>query len=127
MNLDPIRAAVEEVHLGASIADLHDGFLMRVLAIDREDDLTSVLRDLPLEQRRAVREHARRFTGDVCRRLGDLHGRDTRVCRVLEEWVQTSKDYDAFDALLSNFDFPARERLVEEGKRLFPSTLTAHW
>ena len=37
------------------------------------------------------------------------------------------EDYDAFDALLSNYKFAGREIIIRRGKQLFPGPLTAHW
>lgn len=85
------------------------------------------LRRLDQEERADLRRDAGSFVGEVCRRLGERHAGDRRVASILQDWIRSNKDYAAFDALLSNFDFAARTQVLEEGRRLFPSTMTAHW
>ena len=62
-------------------------------------------------------------------RLEDVTLRDARlkVPAALQDWVRLVEDYDAFDALLSNYKFAGREMVIRRGKQLFPGPLTAHW
>jgi hypothetical protein len=123
----PIASAVADVQLGASLADVWRACLARLLAVPADDRLEAEISRLSAPYRRELQAQATRFTGAVCRWLGERFARDARICRVLEEWVRQSGDYDAYDALLGNFDFPARPRLLAEARRKFPRTLTAHW
>jgi len=68
-----------------------------------------------------------RFMNQVCRHLGERHSGDHAVAAGLEAWVSQVSEYDAFDALLENFEFPGRQALLERGRILFPGPLTAHW
>ena len=52
---------------------------------------------------------------------------DPRVQVALRDWVMLSDQYEAFDALLSSFDFPGKDVLVQRGRQLFPGPLTSHW
>jgi hypothetical protein len=68
-----------------------------------------------------------RFMNQMCRHLGDRHAGDARVAHAMEEWVRQVDEYDAFDVLLSHFDFEARQAVLRRGRNLFPGPLTAHW
>ena len=59
--------------------------------------------------------------------LGDRHAGDARVAVALHAWCQRVEDYDAWDVLLSEYEFDGREALMRRGKVLFPGPLTAHW
>ena len=68
-----------------------------------------------------------KFMSKVCIYLGEKYSGDARASAALQAWVQVVEDYDAFDALLSNYRFAGREVVVRRGKILFPGPLTAHW
>lgn len=121
-----LSEAIENVLLGESLDSLHVRFQMAMLGVTKED-LPRALGALRTERRQELLRDATRFLGSVCRQLGERHENDERIGRVIEDWARRSKDYDAFDALLSHFRFHGRERWVEEGRRLFPRTLTEHW
>lgn len=72
-------------------------------------------------------EETRKFMGRLCIHLGEKHDGDARASAALQAWVQVVEDYDAFDALLSNYRFAGREVVIRRGKLLFPGPLTAHW
>jgi len=122
-----LEKAIEDILLGESLRSLRNRLLMDQLGVRDEDQLAVALRGLDDTRAAELRMDAQRFLGTVCRTLGERHERDMRICRVIEIWAEESKDYDAFDALLCNFDWPGRERILAEGRRLFPSTLTEHW
>jgi hypothetical protein len=67
------------------------------------------------------------FMRKLARHLGDRHVGDARVGAALRDWVAQCDHYEAWDALLSGFDFAEREVLVRRGRVLFPGPLTAHW
>lgn len=124
---EELRSAVQDILLGAQIRTVHLEYQMRRLEIDDEDDWVDAIRRLDRSEREALRQDANNFVADVCRRLGERHNNDRRICTVLEDWVRDNKDYAVFDTLLSNFDFPSRGQVLDEGRRLFPNTMTAHW
>ncbi|MAE76685.1 MAG: hypothetical protein CMJ85_07455 [Planctomycetes bacterium] len=121
-----IAKAVEEIRLGASIHDLFRDFLASQLSVST-GELRRTLSDLTVERQRQLNDEALGFTGSLCRQLGERFDGDPRMCHVLLEWLRTHKDYEAFDVLLTSFDFPARLQVLAEGRRLFPATLTSHW
>jgi hypothetical protein len=114
-----VEAAVPRVLQGESIAS--------VAAAYREDLLDSV--GLRPDEARATtfRKETTRFVNRLCRELGDRHTGDRRAALALREWVEQSREYECWDALLAGFEFEGRARLVERGRVLFPRTLTAHW
>lgn len=112
-------SAVESIRLGeplASIADGHRLRLLRAAGVDpdeADDDLFA--------------EEVDRFMRGLCRRIGDRHSGDARVGAALVVWVDRCRDYEAWDALLSGFEFEGRPRYLKRGKTMFPGPLTAHW
>lgn len=68
-----------------------------------------------------------RFMNQVCRHLGDRHAGDPRVAAALSDWVRHVDEYDAFDVLLSHYQFESRETVLRKGQMLFPGPLTSHW
>ncbi len=110
-----------------SLRTLYLEFQMHALEIDEEDEWADALRRLDRPSREKLVREASDFVADVCRRLGERHGGDLRIGRVLEDWLADNKDYAVFDALLSHFDFPGRPRVLAEARRRFPTSLTAHW
>ena len=67
------------------------------------------------------------FMRRVARQLGDRHAGDARVLRALHDWVLRVDHYEAWDALLSAFEFQGKATLIRRGRMLFPGPLTAHW
>ncbi|MCA8958709.1 MAG: hypothetical protein KDC87_21715 [Planctomycetes bacterium] len=68
-----------------------------------------------------------RFMNQLCRHLGDRHGGVRSVARALEEWVRRVDEFDAFDALLTQFEFEGRAAVLRRGRLLFPGAMTGHW
>ncbi len=122
-----LEAALAEVLLGASIRDLYAQRLRAALGAADERSFERAWRGLPGAERRRLEAEALHFAGELCRLLAERHAGDPRIAGVLKVWAERTKDYAAFDALLCHFRFPGRERLLEEGRRLFPGTLTRHW
>ncbi len=129
MDGDPlsIEEALAAIELGASIEGLREEFLRRRLGTPEERAFREAWKTLDPSKRADLERGASSFAAGICRLLGERRGGDPRIAAVLREWADRSKDYAAFDALLCHFRFPGRERLLEEGRRLFPSTLTRHW
>ena len=125
--MEPIREAVENVLLGESLASIQKSYVMLELGVAQEDELAGHLVSLEEGRKQYLRKDASQFIANVCRKLGDEHAEDSRAATALQDWLVRSKDYAAFDALLCNFDFPERGKLLAEAKRLFPATLTVHW
>lgn len=114
-----LEAAVDDVLLGASLQQIAAACRARLIADFgfRPDEIG------PDTFRTEVAAFMRR----LARHLGDRHARDPRVGQALLEWVQQCSDYEAWDALLTNFDVDGREQLIRRGRVLFPGPLTRHW
>ena len=112
--------AVERVLLGESLASIA-GALREELyerdGIDPEED----------DDTYRYAADVNGFMRDLCRELGERHADANRVGMALREWVESCSDYEAWDALLSSFDFEGRARYVARGRQMFPGPLTAHW
>ena len=67
------------------------------------------------------------FIGKLARHVGERHGGYSRAAVALKAWCLSVEDYDAWDALLSEYEFDGRDALLRRGKVLFPGPLTAHW
>lgn len=114
-----IEEAIERVRLGESIAQISEAYRSGVLlsmGLSAQDVGPS-----------AFRKEARGFVNKLCRELGDRHGGDRKVGVALRAWVESVTDYEAWDALLSSFDFEGKARFIERGRRLFAGPMTAHW
>lgn len=114
-----LEVAVDRVLLGESMQSLAESYreeLLVGLGLDPED----------CEDTLFLKE-AHRFMGKVCVYLGERHAGDSRASAALQSWVRVVEDYDAYDALLSNYRFAARDVVIRRGKMLFPGPLTAHW
>jgi len=123
-----IREAIEELRMGLRLKDLHREKLMAYLEVADSRAFSKAWTKLSQEERLRLEARASDFLEGVCRRLGEVSAGDPRVALLLVEWAERSQEYVAFDVLLSEFgDFEQRERILRQGKRLFPSTLTAHW
>ena len=114
-----IEEAVDHILLGESMRQLANGYREKML-VDLGMDPEECEDTLLLKE-------THRFMSKVCTYLGEKHAGDARASAALQEWVRVVEDYDAFDALLSNYDFAGREVVIRRGKMLFPGPLTAHW
>ena len=114
-----IHEAVESVLLGESLQQLARGYRDKLI-IDLGMDPEECAERLLLKE-------THEFINKVCLHLGEKHGEDARASAALQDWVRLVEDYDAFDALLSNYKFASREMVIRRGKQLFPGPLTAHW
>ncbi len=113
-----ITIAIDNIMLGesmASIASTKRVDLCVRAGVDPEDDGA------------AFTTETSEFMRRLCRELGDYHAGDGRIAAALVDWVARCRDYEAWDALMSGFQFEGRERYVERGRSLFPGTMTAHW
>lgn len=114
-----LATAVDDILLGASLREVAAAY--RQSLIDafgfRPDEVTP----------ETFAAETTTFMRRVARHLGDRHAGDRRVLQPLHEWVQQVDHYEAWDALLSGFDFPGKEALVQRGEVLFPGPLTSHW
>lgn len=114
-----LERAVKEILLGASVHSV--GACYR-------QDLIDTFGFRPEEVRpETFAAETESFQRRLCRMLGDRHAGNARVGQALRDWVMLSEHYEAFDALLSAWDFPGKQALVERGRRLFPGPLTSHW
>ncbi|MHC4512480.1 MAG: hypothetical protein ACYTGW_06490 [Planctomycetota bacterium] len=111
--------AVERILLGESMQHLAHGYREQLL-VDLGMDPEECEDTLFLEE-------THKFMSKVCAHLGEKFAGDARASAALQAWVRLVEDYDAFDALLSNYDFAGREVVIRRGKMLFPGPLTAHW
>jgi len=114
-----LRSAVEDILLGASLGQIAAEYRQELIESFsfRDDEVTS----------ETFSEETAAFMRKVARRLGDRHAGDARVLRPLHDWVLQVDHYEAWDALMSGFEFPGKQAVMRRGKVLFPGTLTAHW
>ncbi len=114
-----VEEAVDRVLLGESMGDLAESYrgeLLVGLGLDPEEcDDTLFLKE------------THRFMSRVCVHLGERHAGDPRASEALQAWVRLVDDYDAYDALLSNYRFDGRDVVIRRARMLFPGPLTAHW
>jgi hypothetical protein len=114
-----VARAVQEVLLGASL---------RAVAAAYRQDLIDAFGFQPEEvTAETFADETAAFLKKLARQLGDRHAGDWRAGEALRDWVMVSDHFDAWDALLSGFEFDGKELLIERGRRLFPRALTAHW
>ena len=114
-----IEAAVREVLLGASLRSVAAAY--RRGLIEHFGLLPEDVTDATFARETEI------FMRKLCRHLGERHPGDHRVEVSLREWVLRVEHYEAWDALLSSFDFEGKDALVRRGRILFPGPLTAHW
>lgn len=109
----------ERVLLGESLA--------RVAAVYREERMAQV----GLDPREALPEtfapETAAFMKSLCRHLGDRYPGDHRVLVALRDWVRVADHYEAWDALLTHFEFDGKDSLIQRGRILFAGPMTAHW
>jgi hypothetical protein len=114
-----IPAAVAEVLLGASIAQVATAYREQLIAEFgfRKEEVSAD----------TFRGEVTTFLRKLARHLGDRHIGDRRVGHALRDWVEHCDHYEAWDALLSGFAVEGRESFVRRGRVMFPGPLTAHW
>ena len=114
-----LRRAVEDVLLGASLGQIAAAYRQSLIeAFDfRAEEVT----------KDTFAEETASFMKKIARQLGERHGGDPRVLHALRDWVLAVEHYEAWDALLSGFEFPGKAALIRRGRLLFPGPLTAHW
>lgn len=103
----------ESIH---SITEDHRQALIHQMGLEEEDVRPDTFR-----------KESVRLGGALSRRISERHPDDRRVAAALLDWVREVEDYDAWDSLLSTFDFHGKNQLVRRGKVLFPGPLTSHW
>ena len=114
-----LQEAAERVLLGESLVGLSRQYREELL-LEMGFDLEEAPDDL-------FRKETMRFVNQLCRHFGDRHAGDRRVAAALENWVRQVEEYDAFDTLLTHYEFESRAAVMRRGKILFPGPLTAHW
>lgn len=117
--MDDLFESAERILLGESLRDVASGY--------RNDLLVDMGFDPDDAPENLFQKETTRFMNQVCRHLGERHAGDHAVAAGLEAWVHQVDEYDAFDALLENFEFPTRFAVLKRGRILFPGPLTAHW
>ena len=113
-----LTSAAERVLLGEELVSIHDArrsWLCAEAEIDAKED------------EGAFRTDADQFLRDLCRELAEKHAGRARIAVALRRWLDRSSDYEAWDALMSAFDFDGRDRMLARGMRLFPGMMTSHW
>ncbi|MDP6929644.1 MAG: hypothetical protein QF412_08090 [Planctomycetota bacterium] len=114
-----LKEAVDRVLLGEPLRVLVSAYREELLISDGLD---------PQEAEPMLRiDDAHKFIARVCRHLGERHAGDERACVALRDWAAVVDDYDAYDALLTGFQFEGRNHVLEKGRLLFPRMLTSHW
>ncbi len=114
-----LKDAADRILLGESLQSIASHFraaLMAEMGMDPEESPPDLFRKETL-----------RYMNEVCRHLGERHSEDRRVAIALRAWIRFEEEYDAFDVLLSNYNFEQRPAVLRRGRFLFPSTLTSHW
>ncbi len=114
--------------MGLRLTELYREKRQKYMGIEDPEAFAKVWATLSHEERTQLQGKALDFVEAVCRRLGETSAGDQRIALLLVEWAESSKEYAAFDVLLTEFgDFDQRARVLRLGLRLFPTTLTAHW
>ena len=114
-----LQVAADRILLGESLRSIASevrGDMLDEMGMDPEE--------CPPEM---FRKETLRYINELCRHLGERHPGDGRAAVALRAWVSDVEEYDAFDALLSNFKFDQRSSVLRRGMVLFPSALTSHW
>ena len=111
-----------------AVARVLQGEALRSIAGAYRDDLITAmgLQDDDITDN-TFKGETSRFMKQLCRHLGDRYEGDQRVGVALLDWVHQVDDYEAYDALLTSFQFETRPSVVRKGRILFPGPLTAHW
>ncbi|HEX5054319.1 MAG TPA: hypothetical protein VFZ65_21250 [Planctomycetota bacterium] len=114
-----LSAAVADVLLGASLRQVASDYRARLIADFgfRPEEVTSD----------TFRDEVAGFMRRLARHLGEVCAGDSRACHALRDWIASSDHYEAWDSLLTGFDFEGRETLLRRGRLMFPGPLTAHW
>ena len=104
------------------------GEAMGALATACQEEM---LESVGLDPREALpetfRAESRSFIKMLCRALGEKHSGDHRALAALRDWVREVNDYEAWDALLTHFEFDGKDTLIRRGRVLFAGPMTAHW
>lgn len=114
-----VEQGIERVLLGEP--------LKMLAAACREEMLESVGLDPREALPETFRAETESFMKKLCRTLGERHPGDHRAMVALREWVRDARDYEAWDALLTHFDFDGKDQLIRRGRVLFAGPMTAHW
>ena len=114
-----IGEAIERIRLGETILQVSDAYRTGVLA-----SMGLSLQDVGPQ---TFRKEARAFVNKLCRELAEKFAGDRRIAFALRAWVETVTDYEAWDSLLSAFEFEGKARWIERGRRMFAGPMTAHW
>ena len=114
-----ISKAVTAVLEGASMSQVAEDYRQHLIDAFgfRPDEVTTD----------TFRDQVTAFMRKFARHLGDRHTGDVRIGQTLRVWVMRCDHYEAWDALMSGFQFEGRDALVRRGKVMFPGPLTAHW
>ena len=110
---------VEGILLGESLRDVASSYRDALLG-----DMGFEPEEAPVDlfERETVR-----FMNQVCRQLGHRHAGDRRAATALQDWIREVEEYDAFDTLLTHYEFDGKEAILDRARVLFPGPLTAHW
>jgi hypothetical protein len=116
-----VPTAVDRILLGeslASIAENHRSGLLREVGLDESEARPTTFA-----------AETSSFMRTLCRTLGERHGDDRRVMIALRDWIdhRGAECYEAYDALLTHFDFEGKDALIHHGRMLFAGPMTAHW
>ena len=111
--------SVESVLLGESLRDVASSYRYSLLA-DMGFEPEEAPKDL-------FEQETLRFMNQVCRQLGHCYAGDRRAATALQDWIRDVEEYDAFDTLLTHFEFEGKEVILNRARVLFPGPLTAHW
>ena len=113
------KDAAQRVLLGEALSHLAEDYRQDLIASMGlgDDDVTPT----------TFRKETLAYMSKLARHLGERHSGDARVAVALHAWCQRVEDYDAWDVLLSEYQFDGRDALMRRGKVLFPGPLTAHW
>lgn len=111
--------AVKDIMLGASLRDVAAAYRQSLIETFqfRPEEVTKT----------TLMPETTLFMKKLCRHLGDKYAGERQIGQALRDWILLVDHYEAYDALLSGFDFEGKQQLIERARVLFPGTLTAHW
>lgn len=111
--------AADRVLLGESLSSIASHYrlgMLQEMGMDPEESPPELF------QKETIR-----YMNGLCRHLAERNPGDGRAAVALRTWVSAHEEYDAFDALLSHYDFDQRPMVLRRAKVLFPGMLTSHW
>lgn len=111
----------------ALTAVMHGSSLQQIAADCRAEKLAALGLRPDEADATACSEEVASFMRTFARHLGDRHSGNPRVCQALRDWVRQCDHYEAWDSLLSGFEFEGRPAVLRRGRQMFPGPLTAHW